>query len=273
MESPEKLTVAAIGVTYALGFLFTNTAIAIAAPSFVETVKSAEPLSTVGLAAIALGEREGPLALLSLFPLVVGVAMASNSPSSFSALGLILALASNIAFSGRAVLTKALKRAHPTARASGSDACLFYHVSRFGLCLLLPVALLLDARPLAGTLVEGAANGAPLGLLLIANGSAHALYNGVSFMVLNRVSVATHAVLNIMRRVCVIAFAAAIFGTPLSLLNWIGIGLAALAVSVFGYSKHAISATAGAPPASRERNSRQLLLPLSMEQADDIRSV
>ena len=101
------------------------------------------------------------------------------------------------------------------------------------LCCVLPVALLLDARLLLRALVAGDARGAPLGLLLVANGSAHALYNGVSFVVLNRVSVATHAVLNIMRRVCVIGFAAAAFGTPVSLFNWAGIALAAFGVSAF----------------------------------------
>lgn len=271
LESAEYWTVAAIGATYALGFLLTNAAIAIAAPSFVETVKSAEPLSTVGLAMVVLGEREALVSLASLIPLVVGVAMASSTPSTFSGVGLVLALCSNIAFSGRAILTKILKRSHPTARASGSDACLFYHVSRFGLCLLLPVAVALDARALIVALVTSEA---PIGLLLVANGSAHALYNGVSFMVLNRVSVATHAVLNIIRRVCVIAFAAAVFGTPISFFNWVGIALAAIGVSGFGYSKHS-STLGGSGAVVRERvgAGRQLLLPVSDRDAHQVRSV
>ena len=42
-------------------------------------------------------------------------------------------------FSARAVLTKSLKRRHPASQASASDACLFYHVSRLGATMLLPI--------------------------------------------------------------------------------------------------------------------------------------
>ena len=49
---------------YTLGFLLTNAAFEFAAPSFVESIKVGEPLSTVALAALYLGERERPLTLL-----------------------------------------------------------------------------------------------------------------------------------------------------------------------------------------------------------------
>ena len=78
------------------------------------------------------GERERPRTLLMLLPIVLGVAMASSGNASFSAAGMALALASNVSFSGRAVLTKALQRDQPAATVSSSDACLFYHVSRIG---------------------------------------------------------------------------------------------------------------------------------------------
>jgi solute carrier family 35 protein E1 len=275
LERPEYWHVSAIAASYAFGFLLTNSAISLAAPSFVETVKAAEPLTTVALAALALGEREKPVTLAALLPVVIGVAMASSSPSSFSGTGLGLALASNVAFSGRAVLTKTLKRLHPVARASSSDACLFYHVSRFGLCAMVPVAVLLDASGLLTKLVGGDSAGARLGLLLLTNGAAHALYNGVSFMVLNRVSVATHAVLNIVRRVGVIAFAAAAFGTHVSLFNWIGVAMATMGVAAFGFSKQTGGAASAAASTNSERAAgRQLLLPYSMREVEHhLRSV
>ena len=129
---PEFNTVLAIAASYTCGFLLTNAAIAYAAPSFVETIKSGEPLSTVLLAALFLGERERRLTLLCLLPIVVGVGMASGFGGSdhFSAFGMVLALASNVSFSGRAVLTKALRRSQPEAAASRSDAVLFYHARR-----------------------------------------------------------------------------------------------------------------------------------------------
>ena len=100
-----------------------------------------------------LGERERPATLLALLPIVAGVATACSGGGAFSATGGALALASNVAFSGRAVLaasldpphalvssvgqwigravlTKSLKRRHAGSPAARSDACLFYHVAR-----------------------------------------------------------------------------------------------------------------------------------------------
>ena len=88
----------------------------------------------------------------------------------------------------RAACAKALYRDHPGSRAATSDACLFYHVSLTGLLLLLPVALLSDARVLASALAAAPpAAAARLVLTLAANGAAHALYNGVSFAMLAQV--------------------------------------------------------------------------------------
>lgn len=207
---------------YTLGFLLTNAAFSAATASFVETFKSAEPLSTVALAALLLGERERCWAYVALAPIVAGVAMASYSPSNFSVTGMLLSLASNVSFSGRAVLTRRLKSSYPNSEAARSDLSLFGTVSALGLSLLLPLALLLDASRMLRAL-----RSAPrLALPLLANAAAHATYNGASFAVLGRVSVASHAVLNIMRRVLVIAIACTYFGTPFSALNAAGLALA-----------------------------------------------
>ena len=222
-----------IALAYTLGFLLTNAAIAIAAPSFVETLKASEPLSTVAMASLMLGEHERWPTLVALLPIVIGVAMASSNGLVFSAAGMALALASNLAFSGRAVLTKLLKRDHPGAQVTKSDACLFFHVSRCGLCILVPCAIVLDA----GAWLASGADPVRLGLLLLLNGMAHALYNGVSFAVLAKVSIATHAVLNIVRRVLVIAVAAAVFATPVSAFNGSGFVLSVLGVLAFAQSK------------------------------------
>ena len=127
--APEFNLVFGLAASYTLGFLLTNAAFD-AAPSFVETFKAAEPLSTVGLAICFLGERERTATYVSLIPIVIGVAIASSSKVTFSVLGMALALLSNVSFSARAVLTKALKKQFPESPASASDAQLFYMVSR-----------------------------------------------------------------------------------------------------------------------------------------------
>mmetsp|Transcript_40174 Transcript_40174/g.106307 ORF Transcript_40174/g.106307 Transcript_40174/m.106307 type:complete len:321 (-) Transcript_40174:51-1013(-) len=241
----EVRAVVATALAYTTGFLVTNAAIAIAAPSFVETIKSAEPLSTVALASFVLGERERWSTLAALLPLVLGVAMACSGGAAFSAKGMVLAMASNLMFSGRAVLTKSLKRNHPGVPASKSDMCLFYHVSRYGLYLLIPCTLVLEFRTAlrwatAGDNGDGSRSVFDLArasTLLLINGTAHAIYNGVSFIVLAKVSIASHAVLNICRRVLVIAVAAVVFATPITALNWVGVSITVLGVILFAQTK------------------------------------
>ena len=66
----------------------------------------------VALAGLVLGERERPATLLALLPIVAGVATACSGGGTFSATGGALALASNVAFSGRAVLAASLDPPH-----------------------------------------------------------------------------------------------------------------------------------------------------------------
>lgn len=279
LEAAEFAGVCAIAASYSCGFALTNTAIEFASPSFVETVKSSEPLSTVALAAAILGERERPLTLCSLVPLVLGVAMASgfgegHIAAAFSAVGMALALASNVSFSARAITTKQLRHDHPGCAAVRSDTVLFYHVSRLGMLFLLPAAGFVDARALLFALLgantsnsgsggsndggssnsssnaagtggddaDGGGGSHTLGphvllFVLLVNSASHALYNAISFAVLNRVSVASHAVLNIVRRVFMIGGTALIFGTPISSYNWLGIALCVMGCLAFAHGK------------------------------------
>ena len=61
-----------------------------------------------------------------------------------------------------------------------------------------------------------------------------------------QVSVATHSVLNIARRVVMIAVTAAAFGTHISPLNWCGVGVTAVGFAAFAHSKRR-----GPPPRRR----------------------
>merc|ERR1711879_802433 len=92
-----------ISVPYTLGFFFTNLAFSLANASFVETVKSGEPISTVVLANLLLGEVESTATYLSLIPVVVGVAMASSGEAGGSVAAFLATMCSNFGFSGRAV--------------------------------------------------------------------------------------------------------------------------------------------------------------------------
>lgn len=78
--------------------------------SLSETFRAAEPLFTVVLARLIVGDMPTVPVLLSLVPIVVGVGLAAMGASGFNSLGAATAVLSNTAFSLRSVFTKRLRR-------------------------------------------------------------------------------------------------------------------------------------------------------------------
>ena len=189
--------------------MFTNAALAHAPAPYVETVKAAEPISTVLLAAVLLGERESAASYCALLPVCIGVGMASLSGGAGAGgagggggggggsgggwdagLAFVLCLCANVGFSTRAVLAKRLRQVHAQAHLQASqggggqggggsssgasgDVRLFFEVSWRGAALLLPAAALLDGGAVlqAPTDFAWGAYAARLAL----NGAAHSL--------------------------------------------------------------------------------------------------
>lgn len=235
VRAGELRSVCSIAGAYAFGFLTTNLAFALATPSFVETIKAGEPVTTALLAAALLGERERAATYGALAPIVVGIATATGADAqgAIFSFATLVVLFSNLCFSFRAVFVKRLKRVHPQSSSGRSAVVLFYHVSRYGFPGFLAAAWL------HGDFAALAHNVQPPHFFaaLAANGLAYSTYNLASFMVLNRVSTTTHAVLNVFRRVVVIAITSVYFVTPLSLVGSAGIALAAFGVFAYARSK------------------------------------
>lgn len=121
----------------------------VAAPaSFAETIKSAEPISSLTLATLTRGEDSVSTAeWLTTLPIVVGVALSSYGDSSFHIFGFFAASLSNFLFSMRGLNTKQLRRLHGTPHGL-DDMHLFYRISRFGAALVIPIALVLEGPKL-----------------------------------------------------------------------------------------------------------------------------
>mmetsp|Transcript_14507 Transcript_14507/g.45379 ORF Transcript_14507/g.45379 Transcript_14507/m.45379 type:complete len:173 (+) Transcript_14507:2-520(+) len=149
---------------------------------------------------------------------------------------------SNFGFSARAVFAKQLKRDHPASPSATSDICLFFHISWTGLLVLLPLALAGETGTLRAAFASPGFEPARFASVMLLNGAMYTAYNQFSFMVLSRVSTASHAVLNVCRRVCVITVTTLFFGTPLSLLNMAGIVVAVAGMFWFTHAKTAATA-------------------------------
>lgn len=233
-KESKRFLITANAIVYTLGFLFTNLAFKLINASFVETVKAGEPLTSVILGTLFTGEQVSGLALSALLPIVAGVAMSSLGDVSFNTGGLSCALASNVCFSARSVFTKRLQKAH-TIKA----VHLFHHVSRIGLVFLcIPAALVMEWNPIQQLLTSSSVDDLMrLACLMGFNGLMYSSYNLLSYMVLERVPLVTHAVLNVMRRVVIIVATSIYFSTPMSSLNAAGIVTALLGVSLYTWAK------------------------------------
>ena len=228
-----------IAISYTCGFLFTNIAFSVVTTSFAETVKSGEPISSVIMAFFVLREIESLPTYLCLVPICIGVACSCLHDDSFNSFGFACAAFSNLCFSMRAVYAKLLIK---QSKASIDEVTLFGYISLIGLCMLVPVALFMEGSEVYAYIVnhwDANVHGSRTRLLLVMiyNGIAYTCYNTMSFLVLTRTNLITHAVLNCIRRVVVIIFTSIFFELHISGMNMVGVCIAVLGVISFAYFK------------------------------------
>ena len=137
-DKQSTATLYKLATVYTIGFVFVNAGYVVVNVSLAETLRSAEPLSSLVLAVFFL--KEEPVTMwmvLSLVPIVVGGALSSSGDSSFSPIALLFVFISNTSFSLRSVFAKHLKRGY-----KGDAIVVFYEISRLGLFGLACLALL-----------------------------------------------------------------------------------------------------------------------------------
>lgn len=188
------------------------------------------------LGLIILRESYSKSTYLSLVPICGGVALACYSGDSLNWWSFALAMASNFCFSARSVYTKVLNASHSHAF---DEINLFYAISWIGLVFLLPIMAVMEGGELL-QIVSGAKSGLyseidfySVAVLLCMNGAMFAVYNLASYAVLRRTELVTHSVLNVFRRVFIIAFTCVYFHIQLSAVSIVGITIATIGVLLF----------------------------------------
>ncbi|KAL8154220.1 hypothetical protein V2J09_011980 [Rumex salicifolius] len=218
-----------LAILHTLGNLFTNMSLGKVAVSFTHTIKALEPFFSVVLSAMFLGELPSPWVVLSLTPIVGGVALASMTEVSFNWGGFWSAMASNLANQSRNVLSKKVMD-------SLDNINLFSIITIMSLILIAPAAVVMEGITFTPAYMEAA------GLnvrqvytwTLLASLCFHA-YQQLSYMILEKVSPVTHSVGNCVKRVVVIVSSVVFFQTPVSFVNSLGTGIAL--AGVFLYSR------------------------------------
>ncbi|KAG2642591.1 phosphoenolpyruvate/phosphate translocator 1, chloroplastic-like [Panicum virgatum] len=235
ISGAQLLAILPLAIVHTMGNLFTNMSLGKVAVSFTHTIKAMEPFFSVLLSAIFLGELPTPWVVLSLVPIVGGVALASLTEASFNWAGFWSAMASNVTFQSRNVLSKKLM---VKKEESLDNINLFSIITVMSFFLLAPVTLLTEGVKVSPAVLQSA--GLNLKQVytrsLIAAFCFHA-YQQVSYMILARVSPVTHSVGNCVKRVVVIVTSVLFFRTPVSPVNSLGTGVALAGVFLYSQLK------------------------------------
>lgn len=175
---------------------------------------------------------------------------------SYSHLGFITALMSNILFSTRNVYSKLFQSTYPKI----SSTQLFLLLNVLGVFLLFPMWIVSswyhhffpivitsendiiyhhndDAAVVEGNVETGAAgNGNSILEYLILASITHCIYNMSSFLILEHITPVSHSIGNALRRVYIVIFAIVWFGNPMNIMNLFGTLLALLGVVIYCYA-------------------------------------
>lgn len=237
ISSAQLVAILPLAIVHTLGNLFTNMSLGKVAVSFTHTIKAMEPFFSVLLSAIFLGELPTIWVVLSLLPIVGGVGLASLTEASFNWPGFWSAMASNVTFQSRNVLSKKVMVKKENEE-SLDNINLFSIITVMSFFILAPFTFFTEGVKITPTFLQSAGLDVQQVITrsLLAALCFHA-YQQVSYMILERVSPVTHSVGNCVKRVVVIVTSVLFFRTPVSPINSLGTGIALAGVFLYSQLK------------------------------------
>lgn len=221
IESIPRVPLILVSLAHAIGSLATTVALSAGSVSFVHVIKSAEPIFQAVLSAVILKSFFSYSVYLTLIPIMLGVAVASVTELSFTWVGFIVAMLSNLFYQLRIVLSKKLiLKMEVDGPGKLTAANLFRVVTIVSAAMMLPVTLLLEGSSLLelrSLVSENPSMGVRELLLdVVVAGLSFYAFNEVSFWILDLVHPITHAIGNTIKRVVLIVASVIIFRTPMT---------------------------------------------------------
>lgn len=209
--------------------MFGLIAIYYVAVSFAETVKSSAPIFTVLIAWLLLGEKTSCFVLASLVPVMAGLALCSSHELSFSFIGFLCALATNLCECLQSVVSKSLlsQRSY-----TYSPAELQFYPNLAAVLLQLPTwYFLVDFDKLGRQLDHSL-----LTAILLDGVSFHG-QTITAYVLMSYVNPVTYSVANTTKRACLIWLSVIVFGNPVTLLSWLGTAVVVVGVLLYGRAR------------------------------------
>ena len=220
------------GFLHAFGHCLTNVSFAAVAVSFTHTIKTLEPLCSAVGTWIFNGVVYPLPVYLALFPVMVGVAIASASELSFTWLGFLTAMGSNISFAGRAISSKPLM-------SNLSSINVYNWVALIALVFCIPPTVYFEGAALPGAIKKACATMGTWTFVykLVEVGFFYHMYNQIAYQALGKVEPVTHAVANVGKRIFVIGFSILAFGNKLTTQTMLGSAIAIAGAGVYSVLK------------------------------------
>jgi drug/metabolite transporter (DMT)-like permease len=220
-----------LGLAYGMGYLTVNVGYAMMNVPESESLRSIEPIMTILLAnCLHVGNKHTlkrfPLCIV--LPLIVaGSVCTFGGTTSYSVEGFFMAQGSNLMFSFRSVLFKKM-------RISDTPST-FYVVSKVALYLFLCFCFFFE-RDVLLQLTMGTMDARTIFLLLFSSLS-YTASNLLSFFILNRLPIETHAIGNGLRRVFIIMYIS-LDTAQMSMLNAMGLSFAIISSVLYTRCMH-----------------------------------
>lgn len=205
------------------------------AVSFAETVKSSAPIFTVLISAVVLKERSSFLVILSLIPIMLGLALCSANELSFTLVGFIAALLNNITECAQFVYSKTiLSSSSSQVRMNALEV--EFSTALAAAFVEIPVCLFFMnyEKVLAmSPVVFGAC---------VFNGVAFYTQSIIAWYIMSNMSPVTHAVLNTVKRALAIWLSVLIFHNSVTAGAWIGTALVIIGVFLYNHARRTSAA-------------------------------
>ena len=228
-----------VGFYHATGQLASMISMGAGPISFTHIVKALEPFFSAVVSALVFGEWMKPEVYATLLPVVGGVGYACLQEPHFTWLSFLSAMASNLAFALRAVVSKKAMSSYLGENLSPTN--LFGVVTLFAAFISVPIALLLEGTsfiPLWKSAVESSGKTvAELVKAVLLSGMVHYLNNEVMYLALSNVHPVTLAVGNTMKRVFILVASVIAFRNPVSLQAAIGSAIGIGGVLLYSLAK------------------------------------
>lgn len=235
-----KVAVTKVGLYHSLGQLASMISLGAGPVSFTHIVKAMEPFFSAVVSGIYFQKWMPAQVYATLIPVVGGVGYACLKELNFSWLAFGSAMASNLFFAQRAVMSKI---ALQSGKATGSNLTppnMFGLVTWAAFFISIPIALIGEGQTFSGLWSSALAqveNSSHFMRAIVMSGLFHYLNNEVMYLALGSVHPVTLAVGNTMKRVFILVASVVVFRNQITVQAGIGSGVGIAGVLLYSLTK------------------------------------